>query len=143
MVSLSEEIIPDPSDDWHAGSSYRGHLVQACLYKSFLKILGDQVPENLRSAAERELPRAISSGTQTYQVNPDLWPMNKPIHKLESPAQCTGTAEYVADIPAQPDELHGVTEKNDHVLTTAQVFTKFPCYLALLFGYIYLISQIE
>jgi len=107
MRSLAEEIFPDADEDWHADTSYRKHLVQACVYKSILQVLGDSVPKELRSGAERELPRGISKGSQSFKVNPDLWPMNKPIHKLEAKAQCTGTAEYIGDIPNQEYELHG------------------------------------
>ena len=107
MKSLEQEVVPDPSEDWHAHSAYRRHLVQACVYKSFLKILGDSVPDNLKASAERELERGISKGSQSFEVNEDEWPMNKPVEKIEAKAQVSGDAQYVGDIPIQKDELHG------------------------------------
>ena len=69
MKSLGEEIVPDTQEDWHADSAYRIHLVQACVYKSILKALGDQVPKSLKSATERELFRDVSSGAQSFEIN--------------------------------------------------------------------------
>ena len=65
MSCIASEVKPDKSEDWHAESEYRVHLVQACVYKSILKTLGaDQISPDLRTAIDRELPRGISSGTQ-------------------------------------------------------------------------------
>ena len=108
LETLGKEIKPDPEEDWHADSAYRIHLVQASLYKTILKALGPQTQDySLQSAAERELDRGISDGHQKYEVNPELWPVNKPMEKLEAKAQVSGTAQYVGDIPSSPDELHG------------------------------------
>jgi CO/xanthine dehydrogenase Mo-binding subunit len=35
-----------------------------------------------------------------------LWPVNKPVAKIEGQSQCTGEAEYVADISPSKGELH-------------------------------------
>jgi xanthine dehydrogenase/oxidase len=35
-----------------------------------------------------------------------LWPVNKPVPKIEGQSQCTGEAEYVADISPAKGELH-------------------------------------
>jgi xanthine dehydrogenase/oxidase len=42
-----------------------------------------------------------------------MYPVNKPIPKVEAAAQTAGEAEYVNDIPERPGELHGA-----FVLTT-------------------------
>ena len=98
MESLAKEIVPDKDEDWHAESAYRIHLAQACLYKSILKALGEQVHPSLQASAERELHRDISSGSQSYKQNEDMWPMNKPIEKLEAKDQ-------------QIDQLEGTIRK--------------------------------
>ncbi len=50
--------------------------------------------------------REISSGSQTYETNPDLYPFNEPIAKYEGKTQCTGEAQFVNDIPASAKEVH-------------------------------------
>lgn len=53
------------------------------------------------------LDRSESRGEQHYETNPDLYPLNKPLQKLDGLVQCTGEAKYVNDVPVQKDELHG------------------------------------
>ena len=60
----------------------------------------------LKSSAQRELPRGVSKGVQSYPNFEDEWPMYQPIPKLESKSQCTGEAEYIDDIPPIYGELH-------------------------------------
>ena len=50
--------------------------------------------------------RDISSGTQHYETDPSLFPVNKPVEKYEARLQCTGEAIYINDIPEIPGELH-------------------------------------
>ena len=57
--------------------------------------------------------RPLQQGSQEYQTDSSLFPVNKPVKKLESLAQCSGEAEYINDLPANPRELHAA-----FVLTT-------------------------
>ena len=65
-----------------------------------------------------------------------MWPVNKPVEKLEGKDQAAGTAEYVGDIPAQQDELFGaIVYTNVAACEIAQVDTsealvikKFGCW---------------
>ncbi len=43
---------------------------------------------------------------QTYSTDESLWPINKPVPKIEGQSQCTGEAEYVADIAPTKGEVH-------------------------------------
>lgn len=36
-----------------------------------------------------------------------MWPLNKPIPKIEALAQCSGEATFANDLPAQKDEVFG------------------------------------
>jgi xanthine dehydrogenase/oxidase len=42
---------------------------------------------------------------QHYKTDESLWPINKPIPKIEGQSQCSGEAEYVADISPAKGEL--------------------------------------
>lgn len=44
---------------------------------------------------------------QTYDTDKSTWPINKPVLKLESLPQVSGTAEYINDINPQFGELFG------------------------------------
>lgn len=126
MESLGEEIHPD-SSPMHASQQYRRQLVQSSVYKvsllngdkpmpfyivirffqSILKCLEKDVSPNLKSAANRELPRGISSGSQHINPHPSQFPVTQPIEKIEAKIQTTGEAEYVGDIPTLDTDLHG------------------------------------
>lgn len=53
------------------------------------------------------LSRPVSKGKQDYQTNPSLYPLNKPIAKLEGEIQAAGEARYANDLPPQPREVFG------------------------------------
>ncbi|KAJ9576511.1 hypothetical protein L9F63_025594, partial [Diploptera punctata] len=61
------------------------------------------LPANLKSGG-KDFTRPLSSGKQDFDTNKCMWPLNKPIPKLEAVAQCSG--EYVNDIPTVPGELY-------------------------------------
>ena len=65
----------------------------------------DSFPQR-SGGADLKLERPLQQGSQEYQTDPSLYPVNKPVTKLESLAQCSGEAEYINDLPANPKELH-------------------------------------
>ena len=70
-----------------------------------LAALGPSVPAELQSGAHGII-RDISSGSQNYETDSSLFPINKPVEKYEARLQCTGEAIYANDIPILPSELH-------------------------------------
>ena len=60
-----------------------------------------------------KLERGLQQGSQKYEEDPALFPVNKAVAKLESLVQCSGEAEYINDLPPSPRELHAA-----FVLTT-------------------------
>lgn len=68
-------------------------------------MLGKQADPRLQSGSI-QIQRGLSSGQQHYETDPSLYPVNKPIPKIEGESQCTGEAEYVDDIPTLPNELY-------------------------------------
>jgi hypothetical protein len=69
-----------------------------------LALLGDSVSDAVKSGAHG-IVREISSGVQTYETDPSLYPVNQPIGKYEGKSQCTGEAVFVNDMPTFPGEL--------------------------------------
>ena len=67
--------------------------------------MGDRAPAAARSGGA-DLNRGVSSGEQNYETDPSLYPVNQPIPKVESRAQCTGEAKYFDDIETVTGELH-------------------------------------
>lgn len=47
----------------------------------------------------------ITLGTQNYDTDKNVWPVNKPITKLDAIKQTSGEAQYCNDLPAYPREV--------------------------------------
>lgn len=106
MSALATEVVPDVKPG-ETSPEYRLSLTQTLLYKMVLGVLGDSASSAVVSGAS-DLVRPVSSGQQTYPENPDVWPLAKPVTKIEAPIQCSGEAEYITNIPAHPGELLGM-----------------------------------
>ncbi|XP_043246690.1 abscisic-aldehyde oxidase-like [Amphibalanus amphitrite] len=105
LTTLLDEVEPHP-DPEHADVAYRKRLTGNLLYKAILYTLGDRVPVRLRSGGD-DLTRSTMKGTQEFDTDKTLWPVNKAVPKLEAQIQTSGEAEYVDDQPALPGELYG------------------------------------
>lgn len=53
------------------------------------------------------MKRHSSKGTQTYDTDESVWPLNKPIPKLEALVQCSGEGTFANDLPTQSNEVFG------------------------------------
>ena len=74
-------------------------------YPQFLLNLNeDKVASKFKSGGKL-LERGLSSGKQDFDTDRNLWPVNKPMPKLESVFQTSGEAEYINDIPIKSDEV--------------------------------------
>ncbi|OXU29496.1 hypothetical protein TSAR_010099 [Trichomalopsis sarcophagae] len=103
LSTLGNELKPDlilPE----ASPEYRKKLAQALFYKFVLSLKPDKIDARLRSGGTM-LKRPISSGKTDYNVDKSLWPVNKPITKIEAYYQTSGEAEYIDDIPHRDDEV--------------------------------------
>lgn len=104
---LASEI--HPSDDpVLATPEYRRSLASSLLYKFFLSVC-DKIVDNKFKSAESSLidTRGISSGQQQYPVSPDMFPVTKPMPKLNAYTQASGEAPYVFDSLPAPNQLYG------------------------------------
>lgn len=70
-----------------------------------LACLGSSASAIIQSGAQG-ITRGVSSGSQTYETDSSLYPINKPVEKYEARLQCTGEAIYANDEPILPGELH-------------------------------------
>jgi hypothetical protein len=43
-----------------------------------------------KSALETDLKLIVSKGTQEYDTDPSVWPLNQPVIKMEALEQCAG-----------------------------------------------------
>ncbi|KDR17215.1 hypothetical protein L798_08320, partial [Zootermopsis nevadensis] len=94
-----DHVLPD------ASPAYRKGLAEALFYKFVLGLSPPDLPGNLVSGGKL-LERPISTGKQDFETNESVWPLNKPLPKLEAVAQCSGEAQYVNDIPKMPGEVY-------------------------------------
>ncbi|XP_054277393.1 xanthine dehydrogenase-like isoform X2 [Macrosteles quadrilineatus] len=111
VESLQKEIHPEPLSP-EVNPQYRVGLAVALFYKTMLGLSPETVAPQYRSGATI-LTRPVSSSKRDFDTDKSVWPVNKPIPKVEALYQCSGEAQYVADIPQFPGELHGAV-----VLTT-------------------------
>ncbi|PNF21140.1 hypothetical protein B7P43_G05076, partial [Cryptotermes secundus] len=94
-----DHVLPDASPE------YRKGLAEALFYKYVLGLSPPNLPKNLVSGG-KILERPISTGKQDFETNQSVWPLNKPVPKLEAVTQCSGEAQYVNDIPTIPGEVY-------------------------------------
>ncbi|XP_021954654.1 xanthine dehydrogenase [Folsomia candida] len=105
MDVLAQEVNPDVNPA-EGSVQYRKLLTQTLLYKCILDIIGPSATPELQSGG-KNIKRNLTHGMQTYDTDKSTWPINKPVLKLESLPQVSGTAEYINDINPQFGELFG------------------------------------
>ncbi|XP_073980913.1 xanthine dehydrogenase-like isoform X2 [Rhodnius prolixus] len=93
-----DHILPDATPEFRHG------LALSLFYKFVLSIAPEAVSKQIKSGGSL-LQRPVSSGSQDFDTDRNLWPLNKPIPKIEALLQCAGEAEYTNDIPSYPEQL--------------------------------------
>ncbi|XP_044766830.1 indole-3-acetaldehyde oxidase-like [Coccinella septempunctata] len=104
--TLSEELKPEDNPP-EPEPEFRKNLAIALLYKGVLKMAPKNKLSPKNATGGALLKRPISSGVQEYETKKSLYPLTKPIPKLEALAQTTGQAQYIDDIPDLPHQLYG------------------------------------
>ncbi|XP_045774231.1 indole-3-acetaldehyde oxidase-like [Maniola jurtina] len=106
LKNLQEEINPLEAPP-EPSAQYRKLLALALFYKAVLSLCPEgKLNEKYRSGGE-VIKRKTSKGTQTYDTDETIWPLNKPVPKLEGLVQCSGEATFANDLPSQTDEVYG------------------------------------
>ncbi|XP_036145981.1 xanthine dehydrogenase/oxidase [Monomorium pharaonis] len=93
-----DHVLPDYSPE------FRRTLAIGLFYKFVLSLKPENVNPKLRSGGFL-LQRGLSSGTQDYDTDKNVWPVNKPVTKLDAINQTSGEAQYCNDLPPYPREV--------------------------------------
>lgn len=89
-------------------ANYRANLCLGLYYK-FILSTNTAIGEELQSAPESITDtRPVSQGTQSYETRDDLFPLTKPMPKLNAYTQATGESKYVDDLSELNHQLHAV-----------------------------------
>ncbi|XP_061376829.1 uncharacterized protein LOC116770815 [Danaus plexippus] len=105
LKNLYEEIRPD-SRPPEPSPEYRKLLAVTLFYKAILSLCPEgKLNETYRSGGD-VIKRHSSTGTQTYDTDESVWPLNKPVAKLEALVQCSGEATFANDLPTQTNEVY-------------------------------------
>ncbi|KAG5888275.1 hypothetical protein JTB14_025195 [Gonioctena quinquepunctata] len=94
-------VQPDPSPEIRKG------IAIALFYKFILSIAPKDCITAKYISGGTIFDRPVSSGVQIISPISENFPLTQPIHKIEGLAQTSGQAEYIADIPDFPNQLHG------------------------------------
>ncbi|XP_034939273.1 xanthine dehydrogenase 1-like [Chelonus insularis] len=103
LNTLDSELKPDRTLPDYS-PEFRKTLAEGLLYKFVLGQMGDSANEKLRSGGHL-LKRDLSSAKHDYDTDKNLWPVNKPLPKIESIHQTSGEAQYANDVPPHPHEV--------------------------------------
>ncbi|KAF6204368.1 hypothetical protein GE061_002709 [Apolygus lucorum] len=107
-------ILPDASPE------YRRGLALSLLYKFVLSVDPSKVSDKNKSGGPL-MQRPVSSGKQDFDTDRNIWPLNKPIPKIEALIQCSGEAEYCNDIPSFPGQLWAQIAVTDRLATVSKI----------------------
>lgn len=66
------------------------HKVVNLCFKFILGVSPNEVNEKFRSGGSL-LQRPVTTATHDFDTNASVWPLNKPIPKIEGLLQCSGT----------------------------------------------------
>ncbi|CAD7078521.1 unnamed protein product [Hermetia illucens] len=101
LIQMSGEIVQSA----HASPEFRRTLACGLLYKFILGAAPEgSVKEEFKSGGDI-LRRPLSTGSQIFDTRKDMYPVTKPIPKVEALVQCSGEAFYMNDLAPIPGEL--------------------------------------
>ncbi|XP_023954191.2 xanthine dehydrogenase-like [Bicyclus anynana] len=104
LKSLQEEILPIENPP-EPSAEYRKMLAISLYYKAILYLCPDDKINPTYRSGWKVFKRETSKGSQSFETDESLWPLNQPVSKLEALVQCAGEAEYSNDIPAMSEEV--------------------------------------
>ncbi|KAJ8719472.1 hypothetical protein PYW08_011647 [Mythimna loreyi] len=105
LKSLSDEILPEEAPP-EPSADFRKMLAISLYYKAILSLCpDDRIDPKLKSGGNA-IKRHTSHGTQVYDTDKSVWPLNQPVPKLEALVQCSGEAIFANDLPKQPNEVY-------------------------------------
>ncbi|XP_047028407.1 xanthine dehydrogenase-like [Helicoverpa zea] len=106
ITILENELVvkdnpPEPSVE------YRKKVALGLFYKGLLALSPETNlhPRYKSGANNLHDTRPVSRAAQVFDTNPSVWPITKPIIKVEALIQCAGEAFYTEDLPTFPGEV--------------------------------------
>ncbi|XP_038212491.1 xanthine dehydrogenase/oxidase-like [Zerene cesonia] len=106
LKTLYDEMIVEAAPT-EPSQTYRKLLAVSLFYKSILHLCPDDKLNPRNKSGAEIIKRVISQGTQMYETDKTVWPLNQPIPKLEALLQCSGEAVFANDLTKQNDEVYG------------------------------------
>ncbi|EGD72878.1 hypothetical protein PTSG_04607 [Salpingoeca rosetta] len=100
--TLAQEFQPDSPAPF-ASVPYRRSLLTTLFYKSMLAALPSISPKV--ASAAKPYVRPVTSGEQSYDTDPSLYPVSQPLPKVSAFMQTTGEAQYTDDAFIRPGSL--------------------------------------
>ncbi|XP_026687972.1 xanthine dehydrogenase 2-like, partial [Diaphorina citri] len=112
---LSKELVPTisttpgsihqtPEPDFD--TTYRKQLALSLFYKFALGLSKEEInPKYISGSKAIQDERPVSDGDLVFDTDKKMWPLTKPVPKIDGLVQCAGEAEYVNDIPRVEGEL--------------------------------------
>lgn len=94
----------------------------------------DKLDKRFRSGGEA-IKRHTSQGTQSFDTDKSVWPLNQPVPKLEGLVQCAGEGTFANDLPTQVGEVFGAFVTAD--VTPGSVISGFDAKEALVSTILY------
>ncbi|XP_045773994.1 indole-3-acetaldehyde oxidase-like [Maniola jurtina] len=104
LKSLHEEIQPE-ENPLEPSAEYRKMLAVSLYYKAILYFCPDHKVNPIYKSGWKVFKRETSKGSQSFETDKSVWPLNQPVSKLEALVQCAGEAEFSNDIPVMNDEV--------------------------------------
>lgn len=84
--------------------------------------------KRFRSGSEA-IKRHQSQGTQFFDTDKSVWPLNQPVPKIEALVQCGGEAIFSNDLPTHSGEVFGAFVTAD--ITAGSIISGFDATEAL------------
>nr|XP_037873009.1 aldehyde oxidase 2 isoform X1 [Bombyx mori] len=105
LKTLYDEVKPENSPT-EPSASYRRMLAVSLYYKALISQCPDDRINPKYKSGGNVIKRNTSKGTQTFETDENLWPLNQPVMKLEALAQCSGEATFANDLKGESDEVY-------------------------------------
>lgn len=112
IETLKEDLessgIDRVEDPLVASSKYRLTVALSLFYKFFLSIGADKIDKKLEGTSEVLFDwRTVSKGEQTFSSKEELYPLTKPMPKLNAYSQTSGQTKYIDDLTPSMNQLNG------------------------------------
>ncbi|XP_045518198.1 xanthine dehydrogenase/oxidase-like [Pieris brassicae] len=105
LKSLSEEVNPEIIEP-EPSVGYRKMLAVSLFYKAILSLCPQDKMNPVYKSGGDVIKREVSKGSQYYDSDQSVWPLNKPVPKIEAILQCSGELVYANALRKQTNEVY-------------------------------------